>query len=93
MANTPKNVSRKAFNISLLLNAITIVGFLITIGTFIYTNGKKDERAAQQEVRITALEVKNTQINQQLILQNNETTKVNTKLGLLLDYFHIADAK
>lgn len=93
MVNTPKNVSRKTFNISLLLNIIAIVGFLITIGTFIYTNGKKDERAAYQEVRITALEVKNAQINQQLILQNNETTKVNAKLGLLLDHFHIADAK
>jgi hypothetical protein len=86
-----KTVTEKKFNISVIINIITIIGFLVTIGTFIYSSGKKDEKISQQEIRITALETKVAQTNQQLSLQNDETIKVNTKLGLLLDYFHIAD--
>ena len=94
MANVVKNIADSAkYKISLILNFITVVGFLITIGAFVYSSGKKDEKINQQEVRISALETKNAAINQQLMLQNDETIKVNTKLGLLLDYFHIADAK
>jgi Na+-translocating ferredoxin:NAD+ oxidoreductase RnfG subunit len=90
--NTKPAVDRKTFNLSLILNFITIISFLITIGVFVYTSGQKNQKILQQEERITALETKLPTVYKQLNTQNDETVKVNAKLSLLLDYFHIADA-
>jgi hypothetical protein len=80
---------KKRFNISVILNIITIIGFLITIGTFIYSSGKKDARLEQVEKEVVTLKITNETLKNQLNEQNTATQEVNVKLDLLLKYFNI----
>ena len=83
--------NKKKLTISVILNIITIIGFLITIGTFIYISGKKEARIEQLEKDVVILKADDATIKYQSNIQTNEITEVNAKLDLLINHFHIAD--
>lgn len=94
MSNTVNHAAtQKKLQISMILNAITIIGFLITIGTFIYSSGKKDARLEFLEKDNITLHMENTEIKKQLKDQNDVTITVNGKLDVLLDHFDLKPPK
>ena len=82
---------KKKLNISIILNIITIIGFLITVGTFVYSSGKKDARLEQLEKDNISNKTEISTIKTQLNEQNTATKEVNAKLDLLLNHFNITN--
>ena len=85
-------VTEKKLHISMILNAITIIGFIITVLTFVYASGKKDQRLEFLEKDNISLHVENENIKSQLKIQNDVTISVNSKLDILLDHFNLTSS-
>lgn len=90
MGNTAPNL-HKRLKISMVLNAITIIGFVIMLLTMVYKSGQKDQRITQLEKEVTEWKTDKETLKTQINDQNNATTAVNAKLDLLLNHFGITD--
>lgn len=92
MVNAIRKIDdKKKLTVSVILNIITIIGFLITVGSFIFISGKKEARIEQLEKDVVTLKADDATIKYQSNLQTNEITDVNAKLDLLINHFHIVD--
>ena len=72
-----------------VVSVLAVIGFLITVGTYIYTSGQKDQRIKYLELTVKELRLENKEIKESIDGTVTQTQKVDTKLTLLLDYFGI----
>ena len=79
---TTDNKLKKKFKISWILNIITVIGFMITIGTFIYISGKKEARIEQLEKDVAGMKLEHKEFVEDAYEQKTVTTEVNAKLDL-----------
>ena len=80
---------KKNFRISWILNIITSIGFIITIGAFVFTAGKKEARIEQLEKDVVHMKSEHKEFVKDAYEQKTVTTEVNAKLDLLLGHFNI----
>jgi hypothetical protein len=78
--------------LSTVLSVIAIIGFVSTLLAYSYTEGQKEQRISELEKVDTELRLENKEIKIKLDGQFGELRSVNSKLELLLDYFHITDS-
>jgi uncharacterized coiled-coil protein SlyX len=88
-----KTLNVKVPSLSVLINIITIISFVVTVIIFVFNSGRKEERIVVLEKTVIEYKDKYETLKKEVNEQTKVVSDVNGKLDLLLEYFNLSGSR
>jgi uncharacterized coiled-coil protein SlyX len=88
-----KTLNVKVPSLSVLINIITIISFVVTVIIFVFNSGRKEERIVVLEKTVIEYKNKYETLKKEVNEQTKVVSDVNGKLDLLLEYFNLSGSR